>query len=344
MGLERRIEPAHRLSKLMKRFLTALAVCCAGSFAFAGTLIVTSPSNGDYLGKSNTLSFQLKGSNAQAEVKATITLDGNSNEKFEVSKRFTPDKDGNVTDSLTLAFGETTSQGNYTIVVTVDEPNNTYNPETRNVVVDVKDPEFTQFFPIDKAFVRKGIIPIRVKLNEPNMKEYRVQIDDQDIPNNSGDVSQFVVNWDTTRIEKDGPKTIKITAKDKANNSTTKTVTVTLDSLPPVVSILAPRGGTIRPGQQLPVALDVADQFTGSIDLTGIDVTVRRMDGTFIRRVARQAFFVSASTIRWTGRLKYDANLPNSFKLRVTAIDRATNVAAVQEVTVTVAGRGRGGR
>jgi len=311
------------------------------STAFAGTLTVTSPNNGDFLGRTNTVSFQLKQAVVKAKVTATVTRDANPEEQIVVSKDFEPDNDGNVNGSLTLNFNPAAPEGDYTIVVTVSEPNNSYNQETRRVIVDTVIPKFLEFNPINSTFVR-GTVPIRVKLQEPFIDEWRVQINNQDIPNNSGSSETFEVLWDANAVQFDGPQTINITTKDKARNEASQTISVTLDRISPVSTILAPNPGTeIRPRSNIPVVVNVRDQFDGAVDVHGIDVLLRDLEGRDLTRVARRTATASGATLNWSGRIRWKTNLPEQFKLVVLSRDRAGNVGVIQEIIIKNPGRGR---
>lgn len=326
--------------KIISRIaLFGLAV--VSSAAFAGTLTVTSPNDGDFLGRTNTVKFQLRQAVVKAKVTATASRDANPNETIVVTQDFEPDTDGNVNGSLNLNFNPATPEGDYTITVTVTEPGNSYNQEVRHVVVDTVLPKFLEFNPINNAFV-KGVVPIRVKLEEPNLKEWRVQVNSQDIPNNSGDLETFEVDWDSNSVQFDGQQTIGITVKDKANNEASQNITITLDRVAPVSSILAPNPGTeIRPRSNIPVVVNFADQFTGSINVSGISIELQDLDGHLIGLVARRSAAASGTTLNWTGRIRWKTNLPETFKMVVKCRDRAGNVGVNQVITIRNPGRGR---
>lgn len=320
--------------------IAGISFVLVAQIAWAGTLTVTSPNNGDFLGRTNSIRFNIRDSVVQVTVRATVTRDSNPSERIQVERRFTPDGDGRITGDLQLNFNEGTPEGNYTIRVEAIEPNNPYNTETRNVVVDTKNPRFLEFNPINGSFVR-GVVPIRVRLDEPNLKEWRVQIGSQDIPNNSGSQPSFTVPWDTQNVIRDGAQTINIKVDDEANNSVTKAINVTLDRVAPAIQILAPTVTPINPRTDIPVAININDQFESSILQPGVTVQLRTMSGQFIAHVARRGTRVSGSTLQWTGRIRWQNNLPGQFKMVVTAVDRAGNRAATQEVVVTIRGRGR---
>lgn len=321
----------------------AVGVACLGTtLAWAGILTVTSPNNGDFLGRTNTIKFNLKQCVVKAKVTAVVSRDSNPSETIVVTKDFEPDNDGNVTGELTLNFNPATPEGDYTIAVSVTEPGNSYNSETRNVVVDTVLPKFLEFNPTSNSFVR-GVVPIRVKLEEPNIKEWRVQVNNQDIPNNSGDSDIFEVNWDSDSVQLDGAQTINVTTKDKANNEASQSITITLDRVSPIGTVLAPNPGTqIRPRSNIPVAINVIDQFNGSIDVNGVDVLLLDLAGNEIGRVARRAASANGTILNWTGRIRWKQNLPAQFRMVVRTRDRAGNVGVPQEIAITNPGRGRG--
>lgn len=320
--------------------IAILPFALIASQALAGTLTVTSPNNGDFLGRNNSIRFNIRDSVVQVTVRATVTRDANPSERITVERRFTPDGDGRVTGDLPLNFNEGTPEGGYTIRVEAIEPNNPYNTETRRVVVDTKSPKFLEFNPINGGFV-KGVVPIRVRLDEPNLKEWRVQIGSQDIPNNSGNQQNFTVLWDTSNVQRDGAQTINVRVDDEANNQATKGIVVTLDRVAPAVQILGPTITPVIPGTDIPVAININDQFENSILQPGVTVVLRTMSGQFIANVARRGVRTSGTTLQWTGRIRWQNNLPGQFKMVVNAVDRAGNVAATQEVVITIRGRRR---
>lgn len=325
---------------LALRLLFFAASLTAG-IAWAGTLSVTSPNDGDFLGRNGSLSFTLRQSEVKARVTALVVKDDDPSVRFTFFNDFQPNVDGEVTGSLSLPFNTSTPAGNYTITVTVSEPGNEYNSVTRRVQIDTKNPEFVEVQPLQNAIV-KGIVNIRVKLREPNIKEWRVKVNSQDIPNNSGTAEEFTVRWDASAIQFDGAQTITIDVSDEAGNSASKSISVTLDRVPPSISVLTPGSGAIlRPRANVVVGIAIVDQASGAVDETGVDVRLETLDGVFIERVARRTAAASGNTLQWTGRIRWTSRLPSQFKMVVTAIDRAGNAAVRQEVIITVSSRGR---
>lgn len=319
--------------KCIRIGLVLAALCSALSAYAAGTFNVTSPTNGKWLGSTNTMNFT--GSNAvvQVTVRAVITSPGGST---TVSTTVNPDFNGNFTGTLPLNFSPSVAQGDYTIVVTATEPGNTYTPVNLNVKVDTKTPKLLEFTPAQNSF-SKGTIPLLFKILEDNMKEWRIQVAGADIPNNTGTTeTTLAVSYDSSTLENDGPQNVSLTAKDQADNTLTFSVPLTIDRKAPNSVIQFPQSGSpIRPRSDINVIIDVADQFVGSVDLTGVDVVIQKIDGAFITRASRVSWKDSGNnTWRWTGRIRYRSGFPSTYKIVVSALDKAGNVAVRQEVTI----------
>ena len=325
----------------MKRTLSTgcLRGCLLGALAFAavaanaGTITVTSPTDGSYLGSNNTLSFNITGARVKVTVVATVTGPGGVT---KIQNDFTPDTEGRITGSLALGFAQNSPQGDYTVNVTATEPGATYNATNLKVTVDTVAPKILTFSPLKGSFV-KGGFRVRYTLQEANLKTTNVTLNGQTVPNNAGTDTVVDVPINTNAIDRDGPLSVGLSATDLANNTLTDTINVTLDRNPPVTTPQYPRSDTpVRPRTDLSILVDVADQFANSVDVTGVDVIVTRLDGTFLARASRLSFrSVGGTTSRWTGRLRRKSvSLPPVYKLVISAIDRAGNVAARQEVTV----------
>lgn len=314
--------------------LMAIAV-----LGFSQTLTVTSPNNGDFLGLSNQLKFNVTGASTQVNVKATIT--GPGAVQFTSENDFTPDVDGKINGELPINFNQGSPEGAYTIAVVAKRKsdNGVFGNVNINVTVDVNKPKFLAFNPLASSFV-KGIVPITVKVLEPNFKDYRVQVNGSDIPNNTGTTlsgGSFTVMWDTTGIQFDGAQTVSIRLRDEANNEETKTFTLTLDRVAPVVTIAQPLSNVkLSPKSAVSVAIDLNDGSSNSVDVSGVDVVVKKLDGTFLARVPRSSFRnTGGNNFRWSGKLRYNSKYGKQFKIVVNVVDRAGNVSATQEVVVT---------
>jgi hypothetical protein len=309
--------------------------------ALAGNITVTSPNSGDFLGTTNSVKFLITGAVVQVTVKVTATLDSNPAVNVVVQQQFTPNSEGKIDNSVALNFSPSTPEGAYTLTVEVTEPGNTYNTPVIPVNVDVKVPKFGNSNPLANSFV-KGVVPIVIDLV---VEEWRVKINSADIPNNSGATNLISVNWDSNTIVTDGPQTINVSVEDLAGNTANKDIQVTVDRIKPSSTILAPTvGASVRPGSQLAVVVEVTDQFQGSIHPTGVRVRMETMGGSPLGLVPRRNVDTSGSNMTWTGRLRISGNTPDQFKIIVEAIDRAGNVAVVQEVVVNttrIRNRGR---
>lgn len=328
----------------MRNILT-VALALFTTTVWAATITVTSPGSGDFLGKSNQVKFTITGSNAQVTINLLATLVSNPSISVEVEKQFSPDVNGEIDGSVDLNFAESTPEGNYTLVVTASEAGGNYNivPDI-DIIVDVRSPKFLNFNPLSGAFVR-GTIPIAVDLDETNVKEWRVRINNADIPNNSGSTNIVAVSWDTNSIFQDGAQTINVSVEDLAGNTSNKDINVTLDRVNPSATILAPtEGASFRPHSRIAVVVNIHDQFGGSVHVTGVDVTIKSLSGQTLGRVARRSIRNFGNDLTWTGRIRNSSQLPSEFKIVVDVIDRAGNVAVTQEVTISTSTRGRGGR
>lgn len=321
----------------MKRFsivLVALATL-AGS-ALAQTLNVTSPNDGDFLGRNNRLRFTIRNLTSQARVVVTTVNDARPTVRFSTEGLFDPDAENDVNDSLALNFDAATPEGLYTVTVEVFVQGSVRQTRTiRNLRIDTRVPRFRNVAPANNAFVNR-LVNVRADLDEPNVKLWRVTVNDRDVPNNSGTNSQVRVTWDTEAVEFDGSQSISIRAEDQAQNVANRSISVTLDRVAPSSSVLSPGNVSYRPGATIPVSIQVNDQFSGSVNALGLNVVLRTMDGRYLGRVARISARASGNGLLWNGRIRLNSRLPRQFKLVAEARDRAGNSAQTQEVVVNV--------
>lgn len=301
--------------------------------AYAATFSVTSPTNGKWLGATNTLSFNGTGAKVQVTIQAVITGPGGST---TVSTTVNPPVNGEFSGTLPLNFSQSVAQGDYTIAVTATEPGNTYTPINLNVKVDTKTPKLLEYKPAQNSFT-KGTVPILFKILEDNMKEWRITVGGADIPNNTGTTETTLsVNYDSSTLDNDGAQNIALVAKDQADNALNFSIPLTIDRKPPTSTVQFPQSSSpVRPRSDVNVIIDVSDQFANAVDLTGLDVVIQKTDGAFITRVARESWRdIGNNTWRWTGRLRYRAGFPAIYKVVVSAVDKAGNIATRQQVTV----------
>lgn len=318
----------------------ALVGLLIGAISQAGTISVSTPTQGDFLGLTNTVNFNITGSVREVTVQVRAINQTDTSQVITVERRFTPNNDGEVSSSVPLNFNASTPGGLYNIVVTATEQGNTYNTVAPiSVTVDVLAPKFVDFNPLSGSFVG-GSVAVRARLDELNLEEWRVRFNNGDIPNNSGSTPDLLVNWDTSGVLADGPQTIEISATDRAKNSASRSITVTLDRRPPTITPLAPTNNTIlRPSSSLAVVIEIRDQFQGSMDETGIDVLVLTPDNRFITRVSQRSLRVDGTRVVWTGRVRSKTPLPGRFKLVIRAVDKAGNQGQEQTVNLTQQGR-----
>ena len=314
--------------RLLLLLLLSLALSAVG---FAGNIVVVSPTDNQVLGATNTIKFNI--TNAVTAVTVSYVLKGPSGVTLSNNQQFTNIVDGKINDSLALNLDKSLPDGAYTLQVTATENNNAYNtPPLVHLTIQLTAPKILDFNPVSGAFV-KGVVPISATISTPLMKDYKVQVDGQDIPNNTGVTTNFTVKWDTGPLTTDGTHTIQITIRDQALNSSSQNITLTVDRLAPSVTVTYPRSDTqLIPHSTISVVIDIADASAQSVSVTGLDVVAKTTDGKVIVRVPR----VSFTGTRWTGRIASYVTLPSNFKLYVDCVDRAGNRAAQQVVALKV--------
>ncbi len=325
--------------KIRKNWLKTCAVACmtlgfVGAFAL-GTVTVTSPNNGDFVGSSTQIKFNIASATLAVKVKVTISKVGGGPSTNLPEQTVTPDANGIGSGSVTWAPGTSFPEGDYNIQVDSTE-GGTPLPSTALVVtLDRKKPELVSFAPTNGSFV-KGTVNITAVIQEVNLDTWRVTVNGEDLPDNTGSTSTVTVSWDTSLIENDGSQTIAIILKDKANNEKTVSINVTLDRAAPTVQINNPRvNQAIRPGSTMGVIVDITDASTTSVDIMAIQVEIQKLDGTLIKRVSRSRFGPQGSAIRWQGTVR--VTLPpgvTQFKVVARVFDKAGNGPVIQEVQV----------
>lgn len=314
-----------------------VAVCAAaltlGTAALAGTLTVTAPIEGAFVGSSTSITFRIAGGVVEVTVRALI-ISKTSGASTTLTTQVTPDENGDANGSLTWAPSASFPEGDYEIRVTATEPGNTYNSVTVNVTLDRLDPRLFEYSPVNNTFIN-GPIVVSALIDEPNIDVWRVTVNDADLPNNTGSVEKVSVLWDPSNIELDGEQTVKINVKDLARNESTQSIMVTLDRAAPVVNVVYPRvNQSIIPGSMVTVLILIEDISSTSVDPISVVAEIQRMDGTLVRRVSRVGYEeVNATTARWSGRWRASIpGNPQEFRLVVNVIDRAGNQAATQIV------------
>ena len=317
--------------KFYRGLVLILASVLVAAHGLAGNIVVASPTTNQVIGATTNVTFNITGAVTAVTVKAVLT--GPGGVSIQNEKVFTTFTDGKINDSLSLNLDTSAPEGAYSLQVTATENNATYNTvDPIPLTVVLKGPKMLDFSPLSGTFV-KGIVPISVSVQTNFIKDYKVQIDNQDIPNNSGTTTSFVVNWDTSGYTTDGAHTINITVRDQANNSLTQTINVTVDRLAPSVTITYPVATTrILPRSTITFVIDVQDANGSSVAVSGIDVQIKNSSGVTVRRVPRLSF----SGTRWIGRIRPNVSLPTPFTLVVDCVDKAGNRATTQSATYTI--------
>jgi len=167
------------MSSLLRVIVGALAVLAATA-SIAQSFTVTSPTEGAFIGTTNSLHFIVHGATLETTVHATIV--GPTGGTTNVEQRFTPNSSGDIDNSLPLNFSPSSPEGAYTITVSASQPGFTYPDVVIHVILDVTKPKILEFNPINNSFVKGPIVPITVKVSEANIKEWKVQVNGQDIP------------------------------------------------------------------------------------------------------------------------------------------------------------------
>lgn len=339
---------------MLKKILALSLMFMVASLGLAvnRTIRVSSPQSGAFLGKSNTFKFHIDNAEFEVNVKVVATFGTGVNQKtISNDDDFTPSATNAIDGSVSLDFSEAVPQGVWKVEITPTEKNDagvlqTYNPPKvtlTNMTVDVKAPTFFSVNPLDGTFVNggsQGKVTLTAELNEPNIDKWKVQVGGQNISNNEGATSLVNVLWDITGITKNGPQSVTIKVDDKAKNSVTKTLNLTIDRTAPTTQIVAPGPNTVLPpNTDILVSVKITDNFSDAVDLTGIDVVANTTGGSFITRAARKSFSSSGSSIVWSGRIRWTSKIPNTFDLVVKAIDKAGNSAVLQKTRVKIGGR-----
>lgn len=279
---------------------------------------------------------------ATAEVTAIVKRLSDGVVVSNLDAQIEPDPDENGTGSLTLSFINGTPEETYKVEVRARDLNaeTTYNADQDLFVKpDLTKPKFLSYTPLNGTFV-KGTVWIRARIDEVNLRDWRVQVDGQDIAGNTGTTldsnREFAVAWNASGFPTDGSHTITFRVRDRANNENLRSVNVTLDRVAPNVTLTSPKTGTtFAPGTTITVVVDIADGNLLSVNASGVDVVVRRSDGTFITRVARISFrIMSDGSLRWIGRISWrDGFLPPTFQVVASVMDKAGNRSTDQKVT-----------
>jgi chitobiase/beta-hexosaminidase-like protein/glucodextranase-like protein/Big-like domain-containing protein/LVIVD repeat-containing protein len=180
-------------------------------------------------------------------------------------------------------------QGNFTLAdVTLSEGTNTYTATATDaagnetlpsapltIVLDTKTPVITATAPAEAAFFGVPQISVTGSIDEAVAT---FTINGQSVTLNSAE-------FDHPLTLTPGLNSITLVATDLAGNSSTKTILVTLDSTPPVVTITAPLSGVITKTAQVTVSGTISKPNT-TATINGTAITVTDQPFSFIYTLA----------------------------------------------------------
>jgi hypothetical protein len=337
----------------MKGLFASLFALMAFCSAMAGTINVSSPAKGSptnptAVRNATTINFSLTAmGKSEARISVTVRRVSDNSIFFQADdatrvQPSTTNDDGS--GSYNLTFLEGTPEVTYKVEVRafpVQAGATTYNIDQDLFVrPDLTKPKILEFSPLSGAYA-KGTVTIRVKISEPNLKDWRVQVNNQDIPNNQGTTvnanGEFSVTWDTSGIRFDGQQQVNVRVRDQADNEENINIPVVVDRVAPTVVIQSPQNGAaFGAGSTINVTVDITDFNANSVNSSGVDVVIRDSANRFIGRVSRISFSQNSATgNRWVGRIRWRTGLPSTMKIIVTVVDRAGNRPTTSQ-TVTV--------
>ncbi|ABQ27194.1 Ig-like domain-containing protein [Geotalea uraniireducens] len=167
--------------------------------------------------------------------------------------------------SFTLA-GVTLAEGtnSYTAIATDAAGNESIPSVPLGIVLDTRAPVITVTVPAENAFFSAPQVTVKGNIDEP--------VAGLTINGQAATLSSL--DFDQPLTLTPGLNTITLVATDLAGNQATKTVLVTLDNTPPVVTITAPLSGTITKTAQVTVSGIISKPHTtATINGTAITVT-----------------------------------------------------------------------
>jgi hypothetical protein len=153
------------------KFIVGAVIALGASLAQAGQFTLTSPTDGAFVKRTVTFSYNITGASQQVTVQVQAT--GPDGTKTTLIKKDNPNADGKITSSQTLSLSASSTEGLYTVVLTATEPGNTYPKITRKITVDGTQPKFLDSNPIGSVAVR-GKVRITADLDEANVDACRL--------------------------------------------------------------------------------------------------------------------------------------------------------------------------
>jgi len=176
---------------------------------------------------------------------------------------------------------------------------------------------------LNGSILREPVI-MKIKVEEPNLRKVKVSLDNKLL--SAEESSSLILN----PLEfNEGRHTILVEAIDLAGNIAMSTLTVTIDTTPPIIKITEPPQGIILTGNSLTIRWRIHD------NITGVEKVLLMLDNTVVTDVTGlQSYYLK--------------NLPpGKHVIELVAIDRAGNegkatvtieIRTQESTTLTVAG------
>ncbi len=171
----------------------------------------------------------------------------------------------------------------YVVKAFDDQTPPNYSEPSNEVSIEIKDttpPTITINSPEDNSIVNTDTIHIKGTVKD-DVSVSKLTIQDKEVSFDKD--GQF----DAEVTLKEGKNTITITATDKAGNKAAKTITVTLDTTPPTITITSPEDGIETSDDFVNVSGTITDDLSGidSATINGNSLTLNS-DGSFSTTVS----------------------------------------------------------
>ena len=189
-------------------------------------------------------------------------------------------------------------------------------------VSDTTPPTVTVTAPVNGAYVNGGVVTIAATATDDvGVNSVQFKVDGANLGAAvTGAGPSYSVSWNTASLS-NGPHTVSAVASDAAGNAATSSVSVTMDTIPPTVSMTAPGNGVTVGG-----TVGVTVTATDSAGVTGVQF---QLDGTNLGGVVNGA----GPSYGYSWNSLGAAN--GSHTLAALATDAAGNTAA-SSVSITV--------
>lgn len=145
--------------------------------------------------------------------------------------------------------GATVPEGIYTItfVATSSSNSSVFQTEAITLAVDTTSPLIDIKQPADLSYIRSADVVVNGTISDLNLSEYSITLtgDSGIIPVDSGNTNRVNDTFSLLNGLSEGMYTLKVKAKDFAENLSEKNIVFTIDRTAPKVSLNAPREGEI---------------------------------------------------------------------------------------------------